>query len=373
MANDNTTVTMVTGATGHLGANLVRQLVTAGQQVRVLLHPQHDNSAMDGIAVEKTWADIRDLAATRAAVAGCTVVYHCAAMVSTIDGNAQHQRDLFDVNVVGTRNVLTAARDAGTRRTVVTGSFSAVGIDPDNPSAPSDESMQFYPFGRTMPYERTKVLVEHECLKAVAEGQDVVIATCCAIVGGNDFLPSRLGRTLCDYVNGRLRFYVDGGFEFVTAQDIVAGHLLCMTRGRTGRKYIFSSEYLTIAGLLALFAEVSGVQQEVRRLPGPMMYAFAEVASYYLSRCKPRFPQRFTPGAIRLLRKRRHANIDRAKSELGFQPSNIRDAVIDAYAFHHGRGGIGNPSARAPVNPGTAASIDHAADNYPNYVTEQAR
>ena len=109
-----------------------------------------------------------------------------------------------------------------------------------------------------MPYERSKALVEHECWRAAATGQDVVVATCCAVVGGADFFPSRLGRTLCDYTTASLHAYVDGGFEFVAARDIVEGHLLCMHRGRSGEKYIFSSEYKTISEILDLYEEVSG-------------------------------------------------------------------------------------------------------------------
>lgn len=339
---------LVTGASGHLGANLVRRLLADGEHVRVLLHPDHDNSGVEGLDVEVAYADIRNPVGTRQAIAGCDFVYHCAAKVSTIDGDASHKGEIYDTNVIGTRNVLSAAREAGSKRVVVTGSFSAVGMDPSDSSAPSDETMSFYPFGRTMPYELSKVMVEHECLKAVADGLHVVIATCCAIVGGNDFLPSRLGRTLCAYANGKLPYYIDGGFEFVSASDIVQGHLLCMSRGLNGRKYIFSTEYLELDALLGLFAEASGVRNQVRKLPGPLMYAFSEVASYFLSRFRPDFPQRFTPGAIRLLRKRRHADLGRARRELGYRPGNIRDAVFEAYAFHYARGAIQNAGARVP-------------------------
>ena len=119
---------------------------------------------------------------------------------------------------------------------VVTGSFSAVGYDLDDTSAPSDEGMPFYPMERTMPYERSKSLVEQECWRAAAAGQDVVVATCCAVVGGADFLPSRLGRTLCDYTNGKLHAYVDGGFEFVAARDIVEGASLVHAPGPLRRE-----------------------------------------------------------------------------------------------------------------------------------------
>ena len=352
----STAPVLVTGTSGHVGANLVRRLVRDGIPVRVLLRANHKNEALDGLDVERVYADIRDLESTRKALDGCKTVYHCAAKISTIDGNRAHKREIYECNVLGTRNVLQAARELDAGRVVVTGSFSAVGYDLDDPSAPSDETMQFYPMERTMPYERSKVLVEHECLKAVALGQDVVIATCCAVVGGEDYLPSRLGQTLCKYTNGKVRAYVDGGFAFVAARDIVAGHLLCMQRGRSGQKYILASEYKTISDILDLYQEVSGIRRTYRRIPTPIMYAFSEVASFYLSRFHPEFPQRFTPGAIRLLKMRRHANIEKAKSELGYQPTSIRAAVHEAYAFHYKRGSISNPRAKAPIE--TASTED---------------
>ena len=348
--NSSTAPVLVTGASGHVGANLVRRLLDDGVQVRVLLRNEGKNEAVDVLELDRAYADIRDLAATRRAMEGCQGVYHCAAKVSTIDGNRAHRRELFDCNVLGTRNVLQAARETNAGRVVVTGSFSAVGYDLDNSSAPSDETMQFYPMERTMPYERSKVLVEHECLRAVAHhGQDVVIATCCAVVGGADFKPSRLGRTLCDYTNGKLQAYVDGGFAFVAARDIVEGHLLCMQKGRRGEKYIFASEYKTISDILDLYEQVTGVPRPNRRVPAAIMYVFAEIASFYLSRFHPDFPQRFTPGAIRLLQKQRHANIDKARSELGYKPTSILAAVHEAYAFHYHRNEIINPDAKRPA------------------------
>lgn len=340
---------LVTGSSGHVGANLVYRLLQEGVKVRVLLRRDSKNEAMDGRDVERVYADIRVLDSTRKALEGCKSVYHCAAMVSTIDGNDAHKREIYECNVLGTRNVLQAAREVEAGRVVVTGSFSAVGYELDDPSAPSDETMQFYPMERTMPYERSKVLVEHECLKAVALGQDVVIATCCAVVGGEDYVPSRLGTTMCKFTSGKVGAYVDGGFAFVAARDIVEGHILSMQKGRTGQKYIFATEYKSISDMLDLYEEVSGIPRTRLRIPTPIMYVLSEVASFYLSRFHPSVPQRFTPGAIRLLKKRRHANIEKAKRELGYQPTSIRAAVQEAYAFHYARGSITNPRAKAPV------------------------
>ncbi len=338
----------LTGAAGHVGANLVRKLLDDGARVRVLLRHEDNNEALDGLDVERVYGDIRDLDATREALAGCHGVYHTAALVSTIDGDDAHRRDIFESNVLGTRHVLQAARELEAGRVVVTGSFSAVGYDLDDTSAPARESMPFYPMERTMPYERSKAMVESECWHAAAAGQDVVVATSCAVVGGNDFLPSRMGRTLCDFANGKLRAYVNGGFEFVAAEDIVQGHLLAMERGRSGQKYIFSSEYQTISDMLDLFEEVSGIRRPHRHIPVGLMLPISEVVSHTLSRLRPDDPQRFTPGAIRLLQQCRHADTSKAKEELGFRPTTMRSAVRDAYAFHYQRNAITNPRAKRP-------------------------
>ena len=195
---------LVTGACGHLGANLVHHLIADGEAVRVLLRGGSDNAAVDRLDIDRRYGDLRDADAVAAAVKGCSRIYHTAAMVSNIDGNAAHKRDVFDSNVIGTRGLLSAAHAHDVERVVVSGSFSALGSDPKDPLAPVDETSVMSPFGRAMPYSRTKVLVEHECLRAAAAGLPVMVATSTAIVGPHDYKPSRLGRSLCDFANGML-------------------------------------------------------------------------------------------------------------------------------------------------------------------------
>jgi len=325
---------LVTGGSGHLGANLVRRLLDDGHAVRVLMRPESDNRGLDGLSVERVPGDLRDLPAVRAAVAGCAQVYHCAAKVSTA---RRGEREIFACNVIGTRNVLQAARESGVSRVVVSGSFSAVGHDP---ARPSDETVPFYPFGAVLPYSWSKVLVEHECLKAGAEGLDVVVAISCAIIGPNDFKPSRMGRTLADFASGRLRAYVPGGFEFVAARDIVEGHVLAMEKGRAGQRYIFSTEFLTVDQLLGLFETVTGRSRPGLRLPPVLMAGIAEVKTWVMDRVRSTAEPRFTPGAVRFLRMRRRADCGKAKTELGYRPTTIAQAVREAYDCFVRRGVI---------------------------------
>jgi nucleoside-diphosphate-sugar epimerase len=337
---------LVTGATGHLGANLVRRLLDDGKAVRALLRPQSDAQALAGLDVEVVPGDLRDADACARAVRSCAAIYHCAAKVSTTYGNARHRREIFACNVLGTRNLLQAALTAGVPRVVVTGSFSAVGHDP---TRPSDESVPFDPFARSTPYGFSKAAVEHECLKAFADGLLVVVATSCAILGPNDFKPSRMGQLLLDFANGRLRAYVPGGFEFVAARDIVQGHVLAMAKGRPGQKYIFSTQFLTVDELMGIYEEVTGRSRPKLRLPAALMSGLASVGDFFLNRLAPQAPRRFSAAAVRFLRMRRQADCSRAKRELGYQPSSIREAVQGAYEFFCRTGQIETPRKAFPM------------------------
>ena len=328
---------LVTGGSGHLGANLVRRLLDEGQRVRALERRGGSGDAMAGLDVEMAWGDLRDPAAVRAAVRGCQRVYHCAAKVSSAEGQ---QREIYASNVLGTRHLLRAALDEGVERVVVTGSFSAVGHDP---ARPSDETVPVDPFGRLLPYQRSKVAVEHECLKAVVDGLDVVIATSCAILGPHDYKPSRMGQLLLDFARGRLRAYVPGGFEFVATRDIVQGHRLAMDKGRPGQKYIFSTAFKTVDELMTIYEGVTGRRRPRLRLPGPVMSGLAEAVNFLVMRLAPDVEPRFTPGAVRILRMHRRADIAKARTELGYQPGSIEDAVREAYEDFVRRGKLARP------------------------------
>jgi nucleoside-diphosphate-sugar epimerase len=319
---------LVTGATGHLGANLVRRLLADGEEIRVLMRRGRDNGALAGLDVERVYGDLRDFEAVDAAVRGCSRVYHCAALVSTIDGNAAHKREIFDTNVLGTRHVLQAAARHSADKVVVSGSLSATGYQPD---VPSHEGMPFYPFDRHPPYGFSKHLVEHEALRAHADGLQVVVATACAIVGPHDYVPSRMGRVLIDYAHGRLRAYIPGGFEFVSTRDIAEGHVLAMRKGRSGQNYIVSTAYASVDELMSLYEQVTGRPPPRLRLPAPVMAALAEVADKTWFRAFPNRPRRFTPAAVRMLQMRRRADHEKAKRELGYGPTSLAEAIREAY------------------------------------------
>jgi nucleoside-diphosphate-sugar epimerase len=329
---------LVTGAGGHLGANLVRRLLADDQPVRVMLHTERDRPSIEGLPVEVVVGDLRDAVFAAASARGCRQIYHCAAKVST---TYRDREDIFGANVLGTRNILKAAQAAAAEKIVVTGSFSAVGIRSDRPS---NEDDPFNPLESHLPYGFTKAAVEHECLKAFADGVPVVVAVSTAIVGPYDFKPSRMGQVLIRFAAGRLLAYVPGGFPFVAAADIVEGHILAMQKGRPGQKYVFATSFMTFDQLMQIFASVTGRRPPPLRIPAGLMSAAARLASVVLPYIRPDSEQLLTPGAIRILRMARHADIGKAQRELGFRPTSIETAIREAYDWFVARGVIPAPA-----------------------------
>jgi len=324
---------LVTGGSGHVGANVMHALLADGQEVRCLVEPGSSQVAFEGLPVELFEGDIRDFDSMRAATRDCARVFHVAAKVSTLNAGAGEARDLYEINVIGTRNIMRACLENGVARAVLTGSFSSTGYDLDDPSQPSHEGLPFYPFGHVMPYSHTKALAEHELLKCVVEGLDAVIVTSCACIGPWDHMPSRMGRTMIDYARGKLRAFVPGGFDFVNARDIAGGHLLAMEQGRVGQKYIISTHFHVLKELVQMFSEITGLPPVRLEVPARWMAAVTGIYAGSLAKVFPKLPQRLTPGAIGVLQMRRHADTSKAQRELGYRPSSVRDGVRDAFVF----------------------------------------
>lgn len=319
--------TLVTGATGHVGANLVRELLRRGDQVRVLVRRGSRNAAVEGLDVEHAWGDVRDRASLDRALRDCDRLYHLAALISL---RADQRRELFEVNVVGTRNVFAAAEAAGVARAVHCSSFGAVAV---NPHGPSDETMTLDPFDAHLDYEVSKAVSEIEVLRAVARGMHAVIVNPSGVVGPYDFVPSPLGRMIVDFARGRLRAYVAGAFDFVAVDDVVAGHLLAMEKGRPGERYILGGEPCHIDDVLTLLQEITGKPRPRLRLPPRALIPLARLAGAVGGRLWPRHAPRFTPGSIRLLTSGKRADISKAQRELGYRPGPVAEAFRAAYRW----------------------------------------
>jgi dihydroflavonol-4-reductase len=233
-------LTLVTGATGYLGADLVRELRARDRQVRALVRSATAATLLEAQGVEAVLGDVTAPDTLPAAFAGVQRVFHMAGVVGH---RARDDERLEAVNVVGARNVLQAATRAGIERMVFTSSVAAVG-PASTPLHPRDE-MAFMVDGDDgrpdFRYARSKAHGEIEALKAAEAGLDVVITNPGFVIGPGDV--NRVSSwPIEEYLRGRLRFTTRGGLSYVDARDVVAGHLLAEEHGRSGERYILTND-----------------------------------------------------------------------------------------------------------------------------------
>src|SRR5690606_38783428 len=247
---------LVTGATGFLGAALVRRLVAAGAPVRIL---RRASSTLDLLgdaagAVEHAEGDVTDWDAVRAAVEGVRQVYHAAAFVGF--GGRRDREALLAVNVGGTANVADAAREAGAERLVHVSSIAALGRT-RTPQGVLDETAVWRPSKANSRYAVSKHLAEMEVQRAVAEGLDAVIVSPALIFG-----PGRPGDNTMQIAEklraGRLPAVPAGGTCVVDVEDVAAGMEAAMAHGRTGERYVLGGENLLWREILGRLAGALG-------------------------------------------------------------------------------------------------------------------
>ncbi len=323
---------LVTGATGHLGANLIRELLTRGEKVRVLLRPDSDNKAVEGLNVEHAYGDLTDKASLVKAVEHCDYVYHLAAFVSIRSGD---KKELYDVNVLGTRYLMQACRAEGVKKVVHCSSFGAIGHNPDGAS---NEKWAVSPYEMTTDYEISKTFAELEVYKEIVRGLPAVIVNPSGIVGPWDFRPSLLGQTIIEFAKGKMRASIKGGFDFVPVQDVVQGHLLAMEKGVIGERYLLTGEKLTLQETLDWLEEFTGVAKPKIIIPALFMQNIAIIKDWIERRFFPHVYPRFNYHSIRLLSGGKHGNHQRAIDELGLKPTPVKEAYRDAVQWfkdHH--------------------------------------
>jgi dihydroflavonol-4-reductase len=314
---------LVTGGTGFVGANLVRELLHDGATVRVLARPGNDRRALTGLDVEIVEGDLTVPASLRPAVAGVPVVFHVAAdyRLWTPDPRA-----LFRANVDGTRAVLTAATDAGAKRIVYTSTVGALGIPKDGREGAEDTPVTLADM--VGPYKASKFLAEQAALELAGKGAPVVVVNPSAPVGPWDVKPTPTGQMIVDFVLGRMFASLDTGLNVVHVRDVARGHLLAAERGRIGEKYILGHANMSLMDIFTMLAGITGLRPP--RLRIPYAIAWLAAAGMECAACITRTAPRVPLTAVRMARKRMYFSPAKALRELGLPQTDVRHALDEA-------------------------------------------
>lgn len=247
---------LVTGSTGFIGGALCRALCAQGHTVVAFHRPTSALRLLEDLPVEHAIGDLTQPATIQTAMNEVEVVFHAGALL----GTSQPGRS-YAVTVEGTQSVLQAARLAGVRRVVHTSSVAALGVpEPGRRNGRGllneNHSWNYRP--DHWPYGYTKYLAEQEVQRAVSQGQDVVIVNPSIVFGAGDIY-RQSSSPVVQVARQKIPFITEAGLNVVHVEDVVAGHLAALERGKRGERYILGGENLTVEALVSLISDLAGV------------------------------------------------------------------------------------------------------------------
>jgi dihydroflavonol-4-reductase len=316
----------VTGASGHLGNVLCRQLLQKGYQVKALY--QSDKTALDGLPVQLFQGAITDPVAIDAFLEGCTAVVHCAARIS-LDGDPDGKA--FYTNTEGTKIVFQKAVAHQLRTFVQISSVHAV-----------EEQPLELPFDENRPY-KTKHSASYDYSKSVSEQYvlqqaqqqpiKVIVVRPSSIVGPYDFKPSPLGSALVDLYQGKIPVLPEGGYDFVDVRDVAASTIAALEHGENKQVYLLTGKYYTLFQLATIIRTTTGKKTPGIILPYRLLKLLLPLVALY-SKITGAAPS-FTREAIDTLKySHRHMDAQKARQALQHHSRPLQASIHDFYQWH---------------------------------------
>jgi len=311
----------VTGASGHLGVNLIQALTARQDRVRALVH--QNCRPLEYLQVEQVKGDVLDEASLEHAFAGADIVCHLAARISIVRSDA---RLVEQINIQGTKNVIAACRRARVRRLVHVSSIHAYEQKPLVETL--DEARPLVPFSaRETPYDRSKAEGERAVRQAIADGLDAVIVNPTGIIGPNDYQPSHFGAALLAIANRQMPVNINAGFNWVDVRDVVDGIINTAEKAPPGARYLLSGHWANMETIVNIVSR--HIEKRGRPLILPLGLAKAAaplaMAFYTLTGRRPLF----TGIAMKALESNKNISHDRATRELGYRPRPFEITIRD--------------------------------------------
>ncbi len=313
---------LVTGATGHLGNVLVRELISRGETVRVLVLPGESLLPLQGMLIEVVVGDILDREAVGKAMKGVKTVFHLAGVIAIRPG----MEDLMHlVNVEGARNVAEIAFENGVNRLIHVSSVHAFRREPHGTVVNENTPLALdSPSGS---YDRTKAEGTRAVLDIVDRGLNAVIVCPSGIIGSHDYSDSEMGKTLTSFIRNKISILFDGAFDFVDVRDVAKGLILARDRGISGEIYILSGSQITIEKLHQITVNASGKNRPYFKVPIKLAFFAVSFIQQFLHWLK--IKSSYTVYSLQTLIDNSLFSSEKARQSLGYRPRPLVEAVSD--------------------------------------------
>jgi dihydroflavonol-4-reductase len=322
---------LVTGASGFLGSAIAAALRAGGHHVRVLVRPTSPRTNLvSGDSLCE--GDLCDRASLAGALKGVRFLFHAAADYRLWAPNPQ---EIIHNNLEGTRLLMEEALRAGVERIVYTSSVATLKLV-DGVLATEDHPLaEEAAIGA---YKRSKIAAERLVETMTRrDGLPAVIVSPSTPVGPRDVRPTPTGRIIIEAASGHMPGFVDTGLNLAHVDDVAAGHVAALVRGRIGERYILGGENVLLADMLADIARLVGRRPPTLKLPRAAVYPVAYAAEM-MARIRGVEPF-VTLDGLRMARHHMFFDDAKARRELGYVSRPYREGLSDAIAWFraHGR------------------------------------
>lgn len=321
----------VTGATGFLGASIVRELLKDGRDVRVLVRAGSDTSNLKGLDVELWTGDLRDSDSLKAGLHGCDTLYHAAADYRLWTRTPQ---EMYRINVDGTAAILEAALQNSLSRVIYTSSVGTLGNPGDG--TPGREDTPVTLNDMVGHYKKSKFLAEREAEKFIVRGLPLVIVNPSTPIGPFDIKPTPTGKIIVDFLNRKMPAYLDTGLNIIAVEDCARGHILAGEKGRIGQKYILGNANLTMQQIFGMLEEITGLSAPRVRLPYTpiLLAAYVNEAIASITGKAPLIPL----AGVQMAAKFMFFDPSKAVKELGLPQTSAKEALKRAVEWFRQNG-----------------------------------
>ena len=327
----------VTGASGFIGSQLVRELLARQHRVKALVRPGGDRRGRAGAEVELVDGDLSDPGLLRRELDGCDWCFHCAASYQLW---MRDYAPMYAANVAGTRHVLEAAGQACCKKIIYTSTVGCIGL-PKNENGrviPTDETAPVAEAQMSNHYKRAKWLAEKIALELAQKNLPVVIVNPSAPVGPGDGKPTPTGQVIVDFLNRKLPAYLETGLNWVHVRDVAIGHILAAEKGLAGQRYILGNKdgNWTMEQTLAVLEEITGIPAPKMKIPHWVALAAARIdeGRSFFTRKPPKAPL----AGVRMARYKMWFNPAKAVRELGLPQTPPKQAFVEAVEWFHANG-----------------------------------
>ncbi|HEY2658729.1 MAG TPA: hopanoid-associated sugar epimerase [Caulobacteraceae bacterium] len=323
---------LVTGASGFVGSAVARLLNARGLPVRVLVRSTSPRANLEGLDCEVVEGDMTDAKSMNWALVGVRYLFHVAADYRLW---APDPSEIIRANRVGTRTVMEAALAQGVERIVYTSSVAT--LRAGDASTSVDETAPLAEGEGIGAYKESKVVAERLVERMIAEQRlPAVIVNPSTPIGPRDVRPTPTGRILIEAATGRIPAFVDTGLNLVHVDDVAAGHLAAMDRGRIGHRYILGGQNASLREMLAAIAALSGRKPPTINLPRGPLYPLAYAAEA-VARITGKEPF-VTVDALKMASHHMFFTSAKAERELGYSARPYAEALKDALDWFRAAG-----------------------------------